>query len=156
MTGLLIVTAAALLISFAVDRSRTWAGIRFGARMLVKILPTLVLMVAAVGVLLSALSPRFLETLFGGSGPVPFLSALAVGAVALIPGFIAFPLAGVLRAHGVSTAVLAAFVTSLLMVGVVTLPLEVRFFGRKAALWRNLLSLVAAAVVALAMAVVLK
>ena len=42
------------------------------------------------------------------------------------------------------------------MVGVVTLPLEIRFFGRKAALWRNLLSLVAAAAVALVMAVVLK
>jgi uncharacterized membrane protein YraQ (UPF0718 family) len=156
MTGLLIITAAALLISFAADRRRTWAGIRFGVRMLVKILPALIFMVAAVGVLLSAMNPRFLESLFGGSGPIPFLAGLAVGAVALIPGFIAFPLAGVLRAHGVSTAVLAAFVTSLLMVGVVTLPLEVRFFGRKAALWRNLLSLVAAVAVALAMAVVLK
>jgi len=156
MTGLLIITAAALLISFAADRRRTWAGIRFGVRMLVKIMPALIFMVAAVGVLLSAMNPRFLESLFGGSGPIPFLAGLAVGAVALIPGFIAFPLAGVLRAHGVSTAVLAAFVTSLLMVGVVTLPLEVRFFGRKAALWRNLLSLVAAVAVALAMAVVLK
>ena len=156
MMSLWIITGVALLVSLAVDRRRTWAGIGFGMRMLVKILPALVLMVAAVGVLLSALSPRFLETLFGGSGPIPFLAGLAVGAVALIPGFIAFPLAGVLRAHGVSTAVLAAFVTSLLMVGVVTLPLEIRFFGRKAALWRNLLSLVAAAAVALVMAVVLK
>jgi uncharacterized membrane protein YraQ (UPF0718 family) len=156
MTGLLVVTAVALLVSLMADRRRTWAGVRFGVRMLVKILPALVLMVAAVGLLLSALDSRFLESLFGGSGPIPFLAGLAVGAVALIPGFIAFPLAGVLRAHGVSTAVLAAFVTSLLMVGVVTLPLEVRFFGRKAALWRNLLSLVAAAAVALVMAVVLK
>ena len=98
MTGLLIVTAAALLVSFAADRRRTWAGIGFGARMLVKILPALVFMVAAVGLLLSAMNPRFLESLFGGSGPIPFLAGLAVGAVALIPGFIAFPLAGVLRA----------------------------------------------------------
>jgi uncharacterized membrane protein YraQ (UPF0718 family) len=156
MIGLLAITAAALLVSLAADRRRTWAGLGFGARMLLKILPALVLMVAAVALLLSALDPRVLESLFGGAGPLPFLAGLAVGAVALIPGFIAFPLAGVLRAHGVSTAVLAAFVTSLLMIGVVTLPLEIRFFGRKAALWRNFLSLAAAAAVALVMAVVLK
>ena len=156
MRGVLIVTAGALLLSLAADRRRTWAGIRFGTKMLIKIVPALVLMVVAVGLLLSALNPRALESLFGGKGPIPFLAGLAVGAVALIPGFIAFPLAGVLRAHGVSTAVLAAFVTSLLMVGVVTLPLEIRFFGGKAALWRNLLSLAAAAAVALGMARVLK
>ncbi len=155
MIYLAVFTAAALLASIIADRRRTWAGIVFGARMLVKILPALVLMVAAVGLLLSALNPRFLESLFGGGGVVPFLAGLAVGAVALIPGFIAFPLAGLLRSNGVSTAVLAAFVTSLLMVGVVTLPLESRFFGQKAALWRNVLSLLAAAVVALAMSLVL-
>jgi len=156
MKGLIFVTIGALLLSLVADRRRTWAGIGFGARMFMKILPALVFMVAGVGLLLSALNPRVLESLFGGTGPLPFLTGLAVGAVALIPGFIAFPLAGVLRAHGVSTAVLAAFVTSLLMVGVVTLPLEIRFFGRKAALWRNLLSLAAAAAVALVMAVVLQ
>ena len=156
MTALAVLTAAGLLISLAADPRRTWAGIGFGTRMLLKILPALVLVVAAVGLLLSALDPQALESLFGGAGPIPFLAGLTVGAIALIPGFIAFPLAGVLRAHGVSTAVLAAFVTSLLMVGVVTLPLEIRFLGRKAALWRNLLSLVAAAAVALLMSLVLK
>ena len=156
MTALAVFTGAALLASLITDRRRTWTGILFGARMFLKILPALVLMVAAVGLILSMLDRRFLESLFGGGGVVPFLFGLAVGAVALIPGFIAFPLAGLLRSNGVSTAVLAAFVTSLLMVGVVTLPLESRFFGQKAALWRNFLSLLAAAVIALAMSLVLK
>jgi len=155
MIYLAVFTGTALLLSLVADRRKTWEGILFGARMFLKILPALVLMVVAVGLLLSALNPRFLESMFGGAGPVPFLAGLAVGAVALIPGFIAFPLAGLLRSNGVSTAVLAAFVTSLLMVGVVTLPLESRFFGQKAALWRNVLSLLAAAVVALAMSLVL-
>lgn len=156
MIALAVFTGAALLASLIADRRRTWAGILFGSRMFLKILPALVLMVAAVGITLAAINPRFLETLFGGGGWIPFLAGLAVGAVALIPGFIAFPLAGLLRAQGITTAVLAAFITSLLMVGVITLPLEIRFFGRKAALWRNVLSLAAAAVVALAMSLVLK
>jgi len=154
--ALAVFTGAALAVSLIADRRKTRAGLLFGARMFLKILPALVLMVAAVGMILSALHPRFLESLFGGSGVLPFLVGLAVGAVALIPGFIAFPMAGLLRTHGISIAVLAAFVTSLLMVGVVTLPLESRFFGKKAALWRNGLSLIAAAIVALAMSLVLK
>jgi len=153
---LAVFTGAALAASLFADRRKTRAGLLFGARMFLKTLPALVLMVTAVGMILSALDPRFLEILFGGGGWMPFLAGLAVGTVALIPGFIAFPMAGLLRSNGVSTAVLAAFVTSLLMVGMVTLPLESRFFGRKAALWRNGLSLIAAAIVALAMSLVLK
>ncbi len=59
--------------------------------MFLKILPALVLMVAAVGLALSALNPRFLESLFGGKGVVPFLAGLTVGAVALIPGIHRLP-----------------------------------------------------------------
>jgi len=155
MTGLLVVTVVAVLASLVVDRQRTWRGLRVGARMFVGILPAMVLTVAAVGLVLGALSPGTLDSLLGGSGPVPFVIGLVVGAIALIPGFIAYPLAGLLRSHGVSTAVLAAFVTSLMMVGVLTLPLEARFLGWRAAGWRNALSFVAAVAVALAMAWVL-
>jgi len=119
VTAPAVFTGAALLASFIADRRRTWTGILFGARMFLKILPAFVLMVVTVGLIISVLDPRFLESLFGGAGLIPFLTGLTVGAVALIPGFIAFPLAGLLRSNGVSTAVLAAFVTSLLMVGVV-------------------------------------
>jgi hypothetical protein len=43
--------------------------------------------------------------------------------------------------------VVAVFVTSLIMVGFVTLPLEIRYFGKKAALLRNALSLIAAIII---------
>ena len=61
-----------------------------------------------------------------------------------------------LRDHGATTAVLAAFITTLLMVGVVTLPIEFRFFGRRIALWRNLLAFGGAVVVALVMTAILR
>jgi len=51
--------------------------------------------------------------------------------------------------------VLSAFITSLMMVGVLTLPFEARFFGWKIAVLRNALALVGAFVVAAAMAWVL-
>jgi len=90
-----------------------------------------------------------------GPGPLPFFTALGIGSIALIPGFIAYPLAAVLRQNGASTPVLAAFITSLMMVGILTLPVEARFFGWRVSLLRNGLALVGALFVAAGMAWVL-
>ena len=43
---------------------------------------------------------------------------------------------------GAGATQIAAFVSSLMMVGVVTLPLEIQFFGKRAAFLRNLLAYV--------------
>jgi len=100
-------------------------------------------------------TPAMLQRVLSGSGPLPFLTALGIGSIALVPGFIAYPLAGVLQKNGASTPVLAAFITSLMMVGVLTLPLEARFFGWRVSLLRNGLSFVGAVLVAAGMAWVL-
>jgi hypothetical protein len=152
---LLAITAVALVASLIADRRKTLMGVRRGLRMFVNLLPTLVAVLAAVALLMAAVHPATLERWLGGGGPVPFAAALIVGSIALIPGFVAFPLAGVLKDNGATTAVLAAFITTLLMVGVVTLPIEIRFFGRRIAVLRNLLAFGGAVVVALVMTVIL-
>ena len=50
---------------------------------------------------------------------------------------------------------MAAFISTLMMVGVVTLPVEIRFFGKKATFVRNGLALVFAYGIALVMGVLL-
>lgn len=155
MEVLLVITALAVVASLIADRRKTLTGVRRGLRMFVNLLPTLVAVLAAVSLLMAAVHPATLERWLGGGGPVPFVAALLIGSIALIPGFVAFPLAGVLKDHGATTAVLAAFITTLLMVGVVTLPIEIRFFGRRIAIWRNLLAFGGAVVVSLVMAVIL-
>jgi uncharacterized membrane protein YraQ (UPF0718 family) len=154
MEVLLVITALAVLASLIADRRRTLAGVRRGLRMFVNLLPTLAAVLAAVSLLMAAVSPETLERWLDG-GPLPFVAALLIGSIALVPGFIAFPLAGVLKDNGATTAVLAAFITTLLMVGILTLPIEIRFFGRRIALWRNLLAFAGAVVVALVMAAIL-
>ena len=156
MEVLLALTALAVIASLIADRRKTLMGVRRGLRMFVNLLPTLVAVLAAVSLLMAAVHPATLERWLGGGGPVPFVAALLVGSIALIPGFVAFPLAGVLKDHGATTAVLAAFITTLLMVGVVTLPIEIKFFGRRIAIWRNLLAFGGAVVVALVMAAILR
>lgn len=70
-----------------------------------------------------------------------FLSVLVIIGLTLIPGFVAFPLAAALLKNGAGYSQIAAFVSSLVMVGVVTLPMEFEVFGKRAAILRNVLAL---------------
>ena len=81
-------------------------------------------------------------------------ASLIIGGITLIPGFVAFPLAAALLKNGAGYAQIAAFVSSLMMVGVVTLPMEFKVFGKRAAILRNVLSLGFSFLVALAMGVI--
>jgi len=49
--------------------------------------------------------------------------------------------------------VIAGFVTSLMLVGVVTYPLEKSYMGRKATILRNIMSFVVAGLIALVMGI---
>lgn len=155
MYVLWLIAAAALAASFIADRARTGTAVRRAAHLLRDILPALVGMLAIVSLLLAAVTPAMLHRFLASAGLAPFLAALGFGSIALMPGFIAFPLAAALRHAGASNAVLAAFITSLVMVGVVTLPIEARYFGWRLALIRNLLALGAAVIVAVGMTWVL-
>jgi len=68
--------------------------------------------------------------------------------VTLVPGFVAFPLCGILLKEGVSYTVLSAFTTTLMMVGIITYPLEKEYFGRKVTIIRNVVSFFIAVIVA--------
>lgn len=50
---------------------------------------------------------------------------------------------------------IAAFISTLMMVGVVTMPVEIRYFGKKATLVRNAAAFGFSLIVAFAMGVVL-
>jgi len=155
VTVLWTITGVALLASLVADRGKTRASLLKGARMFGAVLPLLLGVLAVVSLVLAAVTPAMLQPVLSGAGPLPFLIALGVGSVALMPGFVAYPLAGLLRQSGASTPVLAAFVTSLMMVGVLTLPLEARFFGWRVSLLRNALAFIGAVLVAAGMAWVL-
>lgn len=96
-----------------------------------------------------------IATLFGNQNAWGILLVATVGAVTLVPGIIAYPLAGSLVRQGAGVVPVAAFMTTLMMVGVVTAPLEIHYFGKRFTLIRNGLSFVAALAIALAMGVVL-
>lgn len=75
--------------------------------------------------------------------------AALIGSIAAVPGFIAFPLAGILRDNGISYTVIAAFTTTLMMVGITTFPVEAAYLGNRVALIRNIIGFIIAILVAL-------
>jgi len=135
------IAVALLAVSAARDREKAKRAILKGAKAFESILPQLVTVLLAVAAVLAVFNPEIVSRVIGErSGFFGILAASVVGGIALIPGFGAFPAAAELLRSGAGTMQIAAFVSSLMMVGVVTLPMEIRYFGRRAAIARNLLA----------------
>jgi uncharacterized membrane protein YraQ (UPF0718 family) len=131
----------ALAISFFKNREKTAQALKKAWKAFENILPQLLGILVLMGLSLAALDPAAIGSLIGeGSGWWGTLMAALVGAITLIPGFVAFPMAALLLQRGAGTMQIAAFVSTLMMVGVVTFPMERKYFGTKAALLRNLLA----------------
>jgi len=155
MIAIIILTAVLTLISFVFDRKKTLKGIKKGMMMFFKILPTLLSVIIIVSIVLYLVSDEVLMKYLGkDAGLGAYVSAAVIGSVSIIPGFIAYPLAGILLKTGVSFSVLSVFITTLKMVGVLTIPIEARFFGLRTAIIRNSLSFIGAILVGGSMALI--
>jgi len=153
MIPLTIFTTVLVIISFIIDRKKTIKGIQKGLKQFLKILPTLLSVIIIISIVLFFVSDKFLMEYLGKeAGFGAYISAAAIGSVSLLPGFIAYPLAGILVQSGVSYSVIAVFITTLMMVGILTIPIEARYFGLKTTIIRNTLSFIGAIIVGTLMA----
>jgi uncharacterized membrane protein YraQ (UPF0718 family) len=155
MVALYVVTGVALAASLIAGRRKTLEALRLAAGRFVKILPAFLLMLALFSAGVTLLPQEVIRRLLGTESRwLGVAIGAVVGSVTLMPGFIAFPLSGALLNQGVPYMVLAAFTTTLMTVGVLTYPLERRYFGRNVTIVRNVVSLLIALVVALVMGLV--
>jgi len=107
-------------------------------------------MVTAVAIVLPLIPPEFIARTLGQNNHwLGVLIGTGVGSISMMPGFIAFPLGGVLISKGVPYMVISSFTTSLMMVGILTFPLEKQYLGAKPAVIRNTVSLIIAIIVAI-------
>lgn len=128
-----------LTVSFFKDRGKTKAALKKAWKSFENMLPQFLAILIIIGLALSILSPEVISRLIGSrSGIWGILATAIIGSVTLIPGFVAFPLAAALLQNGAGYMQIAAFVSTLMMVGVVTLPLEMKTFGRRASFARNI------------------
>lgn len=127
-----------LIISFVKDKRKTKTALKKAWKAFENILPQFLAILLIIGMALSVINAQTISQLIGKESGLPGVFVLGIlGAVTLIPGFIAFPLAASLLNSGAGYAQLAAFVSTLMMVGIVTMPVEMKYFGRKATLIRN-------------------
>ncbi len=136
-----LITVILLGVSLFVNKKRTIKALIKAWKAFENILPQFLAVIMVVGILVTALNPKTISNIIGlDSGWLGTGLAAIVGAVTLIPGFIAFPTAELLLQNGAGYMQIGAFISTLMMVGVVTFPVEKKFFGTKAAVSRNVIA----------------
>jgi len=147
---LYIVAGLALLVSLVFSREKTIRALKIAARRFLKIFPAFLSMIVLVSVVLYLVPDELISQYLGGDNKFTGVAlASLLGSVTVMPGFIAFPLAGILVQKGVAYMVIAAFTTTLMMVGVLTVPIEKAYFGLKVTVIRNVISFFIAIAVAI-------
>lgn len=151
-----IIAGVALGISWYKSKEKTVQALKKAWKSFENILPQFLSILLIIGVVLSVLNPTQISKFIGGeSGWIGVLLASIIGSITLIPGFIAFPLSAALLKNGAGYMQIAAFISTLMMVGIVTIPLEVKYFGKKAAYLRNGLAFLFSLIVALVIGAIL-
>lgn len=154
--SLYVITGLALIVSFVKSREKTKLALKKAWKSFENILPQFLSILVIIGIILSILTPEQISRIMGNeSGWVGVLAASIIGSVTLVPGFIAFPLASALLKNGAGYMQIAAFISTLMMVGVVTIPLEMKYFGKKATLIRNAGAFIFSIIVSYIMGVVM-
>jgi uncharacterized membrane protein YraQ (UPF0718 family) len=156
MELLLIITGISTFISLLFNRRKTFLGIKKGLKMFIGILPMFINVLILVSIFLFFVPPEVLVKWLGkNSGWFGIFISAVLGSISLIPGFIAYPLCSILIKNGVSYKIVAIFITTLMMVGILTLPIEVKYFGMKVSVLRNVLSFFGAIIIGLIIGVFL-
>lgn len=132
------ITFVLLIVSFLKDKSKTLLSLKKAWKMFINILPQFITILMLVGLLLAIINPETIQHVIGSeSGIVGILISSLLGVFTLVPVLIAFPIAAELLNNGAGIAQTAIFISALTMVGFITLPMEMKYLGKKTALLRN-------------------
>ena len=151
LTGLLLV------ISFLSDRIKTKQALLKAYKKFKFIAPSFLVMLIFVSIILFILPEgKIVSYLNKSNSIINIITAAILGSITIMPGFVAFPLAGILKNSGILYTVIAAFTTTLMMVGFITFPIEATYFGKRLTLIRNIISFLIAIIVALVIGIYFK
>ncbi len=150
------IAVVALLIAFIKDKEKAIKSLKIAGKSFIRMLPMVFIIIIIIGLLLGFVPANQISRFVGEqSGFLGILLVGVVGALMHIPALLSFPLAASLLEKGASVSAVAAFITTLTMIGTITLPLEIKELGKKMALLRNGISFVIAIIIALIMGAIL-
>ncbi len=145
-----------LIIALIKDKEKAKKSVIIAVKSFLSIFPIVLIIIIFIGLLQGFVPQTYISKIIGkhaGFKGVVLISLL--GAILHIPALISFPLAASLLKSGASVTAVVAFITTLTMIGTVTLPLEIKELGKKMALLRNGISFVIAIIIAFIMGVIL-
>lgn len=103
-------------------------------------LPQFIYILLLMGLLLAIFDADTIRSYIGAeSGLTGMVISALTGSISLIPALIAFPVASELLNNGAGIMQIAVFISTLTTVGFVTVPIEIKYLGKKIALLRNIL-----------------
>jgi len=139
-----------LVGSYFVDAQKTKRALRIAWKGFLRLLPPFLQMLIIASFIIYFVPTSVMSKYLGVSSGINsiFIGGF-IGSVALVPGFVAYPLTKILIQNGGTYMSGAAFVTTLMMVGIASFPLEKEFFGVRVALIRNIISFFIAITIAL-------
>lgn len=143
MTSIILysITTILLIISFIKDKKKTKEAVIIGLKSFENILPQFLCIIISVGILLSFFTPDTISKILGNnSGFFGVILADIIGAIAMMPTFVAFSLGNTLLLNGAGYTQVGTLISSLVLIGVMTIPLEAKYIGKRAAFLRNLIA----------------
>jgi uncharacterized membrane protein YraQ (UPF0718 family) len=152
----LIIAFGLLLISYLKGKQRTKEAIKAAIKILYTIMPVLIFVFVLMGLIQAYVSRETIAAIMGKeTGVLGILYAELVGSVALFLPPAVFPFGGYLHDNGAAYGPIAGFVFTAILIGVTTLPLELKLLGKRFTIARNIFTFVIAFFLALFMGVVL-
>lgn len=146
----------ALVLSLLKSREKTLKGLKIAWSASKRMLPAVLLVIVLIGLFLGFVSPSLISSALGNSsGLLGVAIAAVLGSILFIPAILAFPLGASLMQSGAGIMSVAAFITTLTMVGFIFIPVEVSELGKRFTALRNGLSFVVAIIIAILMGLIL-
>lgn len=146
---LYLVTFLLIIISYKKDKEKTYKALLKGWKSIENILPQFLGIILVVGITLAALRPEVITNIIGdNSGILGVILAAVLGSVAMMPTFVAFSTGDMLLKNGAGIAQVAALISTLTLIGIITIPLEAKYIGKRATIYRNILAFVFSIIVA--------
>lgn len=154
---LYIIAFVLFLISYKKDKKKTKKALLKGWKSIENILPQFLGIILVVGLTLAILKPETISSIIGSNSGIFGVSLSAVlGSIAMMPTFVAFSTGNMLLQNGAGIAQVAALISTLTLIGIITIPLETKYIGKRAAIYRNILAFVFSIIVAFFVEVVVK
>jgi len=153
----LIVALGLMAISYMKEKQRTREALKATFKILYTIMPVLIFVFVLMGLIQAYVSRETIASILGQkNGALGIIYAELIGSIALFLPPAVFPFGGYLHNNGASYGSIAGFVFTAILIGVTTLPLEFKLFGKRFTIARNIFTFVLAFFIALLMEEILR